>query len=574
MKKTILLDSRKGGGLTLVMVLGLATGIANADYVFGTPEKLGPTINTSDNDLTPYIAPDELSLYFSSDRPEGYGSFDIWMSTRATKEDPWSEAVNPGPPINTPDTDWSPCLSPDGCTLYFGSWRVGGMGMDDLWVSTRPTINGPWGEPSNLGPNINTSENDGSPSISSDGLELYFISAFRSGGHGGSDIWMATRETQDSEWGPAVNLGSPVNTECEDSFPMLSADGLLLFFCSGLVGSARPGTMGFFSDIWMARRPSRDAAWGEPVNLGEPVNSVEDESFPHLSTDGRTLYYTVGGSPWGGPRGDLYQVSIDPIVDLNSDGIVNALDICIIVDHWGEDDALCDIGPTPFGDGIIDIEDLKVLAEYLFEDYRLIHHWMLDETGGDIAHDSVGDKNAVIYGDPLWQPLAGRIDGALALDGEDDYLRTPFILNPASRTFCVFAWIKGGAPGQTIISQKDVGGDQGNTWLMADASYGRLMTRLMHPPFSPLISQSVITDNQWHHVGLMYDFIALHRYLYVDGIEVAKDGDFVGGKGSEGGLIMGADKTLNAASFFSGLIDDVRIYNNVLTEEEIAALAQ
>jgi hypothetical protein len=228
----------------------------------------------------------------------------------------------------------------------------------------------------------------------------------------------------------------------------------------------------------------------------------------------------------------------------------------------------------PWGDGIVDIEDIKVLAEYLFEDYRLIHHWMLDETEGGIAHDSVGDKDAVLYGDPLWQPSAGRIDGALALDGENDYLRTPFILNPASGSFCVFAWMKGGAPGQMIISQRDAGGDQGNTWLMADASYGRLMTRLMHPPFSPLISQSVITDNQWHHVGLVYDFIALHRYLYVDGIEVARDGDFVGGKGSEGGLIMGADKTLNAASFFSGLIDDVRIYNNLLTKEEIAALAQ
>jgi len=103
------------------------------------------------------------------------------------------------------------------------------------------------------------------------------------------------------------------------------------------------------------------------VNLGQPVNSVEDESFPHLSTDGRTLYYTVGGSPFGGPKGDLYQVSIDPIVDLNSDGIVDALDMCIIVDHWGEDSSLCDIGPTPFGDGVVDVQDLIVLAEHLFE---------------------------------------------------------------------------------------------------------------------------------------------------------------------------------------------------------------
>jgi hypothetical protein len=65
---------------------------------------------------------------------------------------------------------------------------------------------------------------------------------------------------------------------------------------------------------------------------------------------------------------DLWQVSIDPIVDLNGDGIVDALDMCIIVDHWGTDNSLCDIGPTPFGDGIVDIQDLIVLAEHLFEE--------------------------------------------------------------------------------------------------------------------------------------------------------------------------------------------------------------
>ena len=359
---------KKTKTITLVMVLGLATGIANADFVFGTFENLGPTINSSDNDIAPYIAPDELSLYFTSDRPGGYGAFDIWMSTRATKEDPWSEAVNPGPPINTPAWDFFPCLSPDGCTLYFGSSREGGMGnfMFDLWVSTRPTINDPWGEPSHLGPNINDPKIDRAPSISSDGLELYFVSVNRPGGRGGPDIWIATRETQDSEWGPAVNLGAPVNTEYEELGPKLSADDLLLFFASGLTGPDRPGGMGF-CDIWMARRPSRDAAWGEPVNLGQPVNSGEDEAFPYLSTDGRTLYFTVGGSPFGGPKGDLYQVSIDPIVDLNGDGIVDALDMCIIVDHWGEDYSLGDIGPTPFGDGVVDVQDLIVLAEHLFE---------------------------------------------------------------------------------------------------------------------------------------------------------------------------------------------------------------
>jgi len=58
------------------------------------------------------------------------------------------------------------------------------------------------------------------------------------------------------------------------------------------------------------------------------------------------------------------------------------------------------------------------------------------------------------------------------------------------------------------------------------------------------------------------------------GIEVAKDSDYVAGVGSDGGLYIGVDKTLDAASFFSGLIDDVRIYNNVLSAEDIAALSQ
>jgi hypothetical protein len=96
----------------------------------------------------------------------------------------------------------------------------------------------------------------------------------------------------------------------------------------------------------------------------------------------------------------------------------------------------------------------------------------------------------------------------------------------------------------------------------------------MHPPFDPLLSESVITDGQWHHIGLVYDFVGLYRYLYVDGVEVAKDTDFVGGVGSDGGLYFGAGKMLDASSFFSGLIDDVRIYDEVLSAEEIEAMAR
>jgi hypothetical protein len=63
-------------------------------------------------------------------------------------------------------------------------------------------------------------------------------------------------------------------------------------------------------------------------------------------------------------KSDLWQVSISPVVDFNGDGIVDTADMCIMVDHWGEDDPLCDIGPMPWGDGVVDVEDLIVFMIY------------------------------------------------------------------------------------------------------------------------------------------------------------------------------------------------------------------
>jgi hypothetical protein len=91
--------------------------------------------------------------------------------------------------------------------------------------------------------------------------------------------------------------------------------------------------------------------------------------------------------------------------------------------------------------------------------------------------------------------------------------------------------------------------------------------------FDPLESESIITDDQWHHVGLVYTG-EYHRCLYVDGVEVAKDTDFVGGLGADSGLYIGAGKALEEGSFFSGLMDDIRIYNVALSAKEIEELAR
>ena len=236
---------------------------------------------------------------------------------------------------------------------------------------------------------------------------------------------------------------------------------------------------------------------------------------------------------------------------------------------------MCDIGPTPLGDGIVDVQDLIVLAEHLFEemecyDPMLVSYWKLDEIEGTIAEDSVGENDGTLNGEPLWKPADGKIGGALQLDGLDDYVSTPFILDPAKGPFSAFAWIKGGAPGQAIISQtRGLAG----TWLGTNSSEGKLRTGLSDVFYGALESESVITDGQWHHVGLVYDS-ASHRHLYVDGVEVNVDSGYVAGMPSDGGLYIGAANDLDAGSFWSGLIDDVRICDVALTPEEIEALAQ
>ncbi|MHA1939676.1 MAG: hypothetical protein ACW97O_15835 [Candidatus Thorarchaeota archaeon] len=91
-------------------------------------------------------------------------------------------------------------------------------------------------------------------------------------------------------------------------------------------------------------------------------------SIPNISADGRTLHFESGNYRRGYGGLDLWQAPIIPIVDFNGDGIVDAADMCIMVDHWGSDEQLCDIGPMPWSDGVVDVQDLIVLAEHLFEE--------------------------------------------------------------------------------------------------------------------------------------------------------------------------------------------------------------
>jgi len=192
----------------------------------------------------------------------------------------------------------------------------------------------------------------------------------------------------------------------------------------------------------------------------------------------------------------------------------------------------------------------------------LLAHWALDEASGRVASDSVGGFDGFLMGGPIWQPSAGKVGGALDFDGSNDVVVTDFVLDPADGPFSVFAWIRGGAYGGVILSQEGSAG--GADWLLADAA-GRLKTSLTGSTGGRELSLSSaknIVDGRWHEVGFVWD--GANRTLYVDGVAVAEDGQ-TQLRGSTGGLNIGAGKDLDADTFWSGLIDEVRIYNRAGT---------
>jgi len=354
-------SNRKTKGI-LVCVLAVASMLptvardAKADFVFGIPTNLGPTVNTPSYDSDICISNDGLSLYFTSDRPGGSGSYDIWVTTRETAQDLWGEPVNLGPTVNSGVWEHTPFISADGLTLFFSSSRSGGFGMVDIWFTTRTSVSDPWSTPENLGSTVNTSAADAAVNISFDGLSLLFNST-RSGGYGGQDLLVSTRPTASDPWAEPVNLGPTVNSSAWDYTPALSPDGRLLIF-----GSNRSGGLGS-DDLWLTTRETIVDAWGEPVNLGPAVNSSAGEGGANLSVDGSTLYFG-SNRPGGSGQVDIWQAPIIPIVDFNGDGSVDLVDLVMLIDVWGTDDTLCDIGPMPWGDGTVDIEDLKVFMTH------------------------------------------------------------------------------------------------------------------------------------------------------------------------------------------------------------------
>lgn len=218
-------------------------------------------------------------MLFTSDRSGGFGKNDINISRRRDKnqdfgEGGWQEPVNIGATVNTPDTDMAAVLFEDestgGTTLYFQSQRATGLGLNDLYFSTLQQ-DGTFTTPQ-LVSNINSTSNDELPTISRDGLTMYFISdrpgSIPSNNKPSRDIWVATRASTTDDWGTPVNLdvvnaamgGPQINSQYHDGRPSISFDDTRLYFFSAFRNQGQPGgNLSMYFDIWMTTRTKLNA---------------------------------------------------------------------------------------------------------------------------------------------------------------------------------------------------------------------------------------------------------------------------------------------------------------------------
>ena len=198
------------------------------DGIWGKAKLLPGKVNTNLNEGAQNISVDGNMIVFTGCYyPEGEGSCDIYISYKT--DNGWTQAENVGPSINTHFWESSPCLSPDKKDLYFSSDRPDGYGGKDIWVSHR-NEDGSWGDAQNMGPQINTPGNETCPFMYADNQTLFFSSNGRPG-YGGGDLYVTKRLT-DSTWTDPQNLGYPINTIDDEQALIVASDGVTAYYSS------------------------------------------------------------------------------------------------------------------------------------------------------------------------------------------------------------------------------------------------------------------------------------------------------------------------------------------------------
>ena len=263
--------------------------LTSPDWEWTKPENLGAKVNSDGDESDPTLTADSLCLMFRSYRD---GKFGLYECRRKTPLEPWGEAVSwsvAGASLSTP------FLTADGLTLL--SSYANGMGTEatDIWLVQRETRDAAWGQPKNLGPNVNSPKRENYPALSPDRLTLYFTSDRDRDGD--TDVWVCRRPTPDAEFGKAEKLGAPVNSDAVELAPRPLADGSGFTFWRKL-------RMPQNSIEWLLATPKVGSEW-DVRSLGV----FRDPAYgpPTFANDGRSvLFHAV--LPGGQGKNDLWQM--------------------------------------------------------------------------------------------------------------------------------------------------------------------------------------------------------------------------------------------------------------------------
>jgi len=263
---------------------------------------LGQGINSSASEHSAVISADESTLIFTSRREgstggqqEENGQYyeDIYISHKVAGE--WSAPVQIDTNINTDGHDANIGLSVDGQQLFIYKDDYGdGNIYSSLLEGDR------WSVPEKLGSSINSKAWETHAVLSGDGNTLYFVSD-RKGGYGGRDIYKCIKLPR-GEWSLGQNLGPVINTPYDEDAPFIHPDGIQLFFSSN--GHKSMGGFDiFYSELYEGDK------WSEPINIGYPINTTDDDIFYITSADGKRAYYT-STKPGGFGEKDIYLISL------------------------------------------------------------------------------------------------------------------------------------------------------------------------------------------------------------------------------------------------------------------------
>ncbi len=253
---------------------------------------LGRPINTPAKDFFPVVSADESVIVYNSSQ-KFYDA--VFFSKKINNT--WTDPVNITPELQSDGNQYVSSLSFDGTELYL---RLEDNFHADIMVAKYQ--NGAWSKSVPLNKNINSKFWEGNACVSNDGKTLYF-SSNRTGGFGAMDLYKSTRQTSDN-WGPAENLGKVINTDLNEDAPFITEDGKRLYFTSQ--GHYSMGGYDiFYSDL------GEDGKWKEPVNIGYPINTPDDDLHFAPVRNGKSAYISLYSKEGFGSE-DIYEVLLVP----------------------------------------------------------------------------------------------------------------------------------------------------------------------------------------------------------------------------------------------------------------------